>query len=165
MSKNRLGKRIDQLSKEENWNALIDLIGEELKEEPNNHWLLAQMASAYYEKKNYEIAYKYIVDAMYYKENCPLVLWHLASILRMRDRQEDAITIWEELLNRGTQKIADDECGEGLVWAQSLLADCKYMISKTYKELGEKDLAENYKEAYLKDIEAGVKSIYDSFTL
>jgi hypothetical protein len=39
------------------------------------------------------------------------------------------------------------------------------MISKTYRELGKKDLAKNYKDAYLKDIEAGVRSIYDPHTL
>jgi tetratricopeptide (TPR) repeat protein len=165
MNKDRLSKKINQLSKEGDWNALIEFIGHELKQEPNNHWLLAQMASAYYEKKDYEEAYIYIGEAMSYQENCPFVLWHLASIFRMRDRQEDAITIWEELLNRGVEKIAFDECGEGLEWAKSLISDCKYMISKTYRELGKKDLAKNYKDAYLKDIEAGVRSIYDPHTL
>ena len=144
---------------------MIEILERELKESPDNDWLLAELASTYYEKRDYETAYKYIVDAMFYQENCPLVLWHLASIFRMRDRQEDAITIWEELINRGEEKLAFDKCGEGLEWARSLIADCKYMISKTYKELGESNLAESFREAYIRDIERGAKSIYNPSSL
>lgn len=160
-----LSKRLNEYSKKENWDAIIGTLEPIIEKEPDNHWLLAEMASAYYEKRDYEAAYKYIVDAMSYQENCPLVLWHLASIFRMRGRQEDAITIWEELINRGQEKLAFDKCGEGLEWAKSLIADCKYMISKTYKELGNEKLGNDFKVAYLKDIVDGVTSIYDSSTL
>jgi tetratricopeptide (TPR) repeat protein len=135
-----LSKRLNDLMEKENWDSIIETLNPILQKEPDDHWLLAEMANAYYEKRDYETAYKYIVDAMSQQENCPLVLWYLATIFRMRGQQDDAITIWEELINRGEEKLAFDECGEGLDWAKSLIADCKFMLSKTYNELGEKDL-------------------------
>jgi len=149
----------------EDWDSIIETLQPILEKEPKDHWLLAEMASAYYEKRDYETAFIYIADAVSYQKDCPLVLWHLASILRMRDKQEDAITIWEELIKRGEKKLAFGKCGQGIDSARSLLADCKYMISKTYKELGNEKLANAFKEAYLKDIGEGASSIYKPSTL
>lgn len=160
-----LSKRISEYFEKENWDAIIETLKSIIEKEPNDHWMLTQIASAYYEKGDYGTAYKFIVDAMSCQDDCPLVLWHLASIFRMRGRQEDAVTIWEELINRGEDKLAFDKCGEGLSWARSLIADCKYMISKTHRELGDEKLANDFKSSYLKDITDGVMSIYDPSTL
>lgn len=160
-----MSERLNYYSEKGDWDSIIETLKTILEKEPDDHWLLAEMASAYYEKRDYETAYKYIAEAMSFQENCPLVLWHLASILRMRDRQEDAITVWEELINRGEKRLAYGKCGEGLDRARSLIADCKYMISKTYKELRKKKLARIFKDAYIKDIETGIESIYDPSTL
>jgi len=136
-----------------------------LNKEPEDHWLLAVIANAYYEKKQYETAYKYITDAVLIEPKCPLVLWNLASIFRMVGKQGDAIIVWGEIIKKGAKAIAYDKCGEGIARARSLVNDSKYMISKTYKELGNSVLAEGFKQAYLKNLSKGVQSNYDPATL
>jgi tetratricopeptide (TPR) repeat protein len=156
-----LSKTLNDFMKKGDWDSIVKVLELELAKTPDDHWLLAEIASAYYEKKDYDTAYKFIIEAVPLQEDCPHSLWHLASIIRMRDQQEDAITIWKELINRGEERLAYDECGEGLKKARSLIADCKYMISKTYRELGNEELAKIFKEDYLIDIAKGVTSIYD----
>jgi tetratricopeptide (TPR) repeat protein len=160
-----LSKKLNKFSEKEDWDSIIETLKPVLKKQPNDHWLLAEMASAYYEKRDYEKAFEFIAEAVSQNENCPLVLWHLASIERMRDKPEDAITVWEELINRGEDRIAYDECGEGIERARSLINDCRYMISKTYRELGKQKLADHFKDEYLNEIKAGVDSIYDPKSL
>jgi len=98
-----LSERLNKFIKREAWDSIIQTIKPLLEKEHNDHWLLAEMASAYYEKRDYETAFMYIADAVSYQRNCPLMLWHLASILRMREKQEDAITIWEVDQERGKE--------------------------------------------------------------
>ena len=132
-----------------------------LKSDPDNHWLLAQLSSTYYEERNYEKAYEFITDAFVINPDCPFVMWHLAGTFEMLDRVDEAITIWEEILKRGVRKIAFGECGEGTKWAKSLLADCKYRIGFAYLKQENKKEALKYLKAYVIDVAKSIETIYD----
>jgi hypothetical protein len=46
-----LSRRVNELGDKEEWDALIQVVKRELRKRPGSHWLLTQMASAYYEKR------------------------------------------------------------------------------------------------------------------
>jgi len=161
----RVNVLINKCIRDENWEELIEVANNDLGNGKDDHWLLVMIGSAYYEKKDYDRAYAYIAQAMVLQQDCPLVLWHLASIFRMQDRQEEAISIWEELINKGENKVANDQCGEGIKEARKLLNDSGYMIGKTYLEMKEDELAKPFIKNYHKNIEKGMESIYDPDSL
>jgi RHS repeat-associated protein len=54
---------------------------------------------------------------------CPLVQWDLACALYKLNKNYEAIKIWKKIISKGENRIADDECGAGKKWAQSLIND------------------------------------------
>jgi len=143
-----------------NWKTAREIIERQLKNDPDNHYLLANLSTTYYEEREYEKAYELIRDAFVIEPDCPLVLWNLAGSLEAIDRKDEAIVIWQELVNRGVKKVASGRCNEGIDWAKSLLADSKYRLGQAYEGLHEKEFAVKYLEEYLVDIGNGVNSIY-----
>src|SRR5690349_19597664 len=63
-------KRINDYISSRNWNAVIKAAKIGLEDEPQNHWLLTQIASGYYEKRAYRTAYRFIVKAILINRNC-----------------------------------------------------------------------------------------------
>lgn len=59
----------------------IDLLREELKKSPHNHWIFAELSSAYYEKKQYKRALFYAERALVLEPKCPLAKWYYAGAL------------------------------------------------------------------------------------
>ncbi len=140
---------IDNLSKEEKWDEARIFILEWLKDEPDNHWLLAQLSETYYQQSKYEMALQYIQQALQIAPNCPLVLWDYAEILDMLDRNEDASMIYKSLIRRGVPRIAYGECGEGIRWARGLVNDCRYKLGLVYASMGEFRLASKYIKSHI----------------
>lgn len=133
-----------------------------LKRHPKDHWLLSRVGTTYYEEMNYSQALKYSLKAVKISPNCPLVLWNYAGALDMLGREAEAIKIWESIIKRGIEAIAYGDCGEGLVWARSLVNDCYYRIGKSYLELGKKALGQKYIQRHIDNrLQHKYKSIYD----
>src|SRR5207253_1294861 len=118
--------RVEALFKEERWTDARQFLQEELRAEPDNHWLLTRLSTTYYEQGDYKEALHWVEKALALAPDCPLVLWDYAGALDMLGREREAIGIYRSLLQRGAERIADDECGEGIEWATSLLTDCVY---------------------------------------
>lgn len=58
------------------------------------------------------------------------LIWGYAESLEMLGRESEALTAYRRLLRRGEERIAFGDCGEGLQWARSLIADCYYRIAQ-----------------------------------
>src|ERR1700687_5835526 len=92
--------------------------------------------------------------------NCPLVLWDYAGSLQMLDLRRDALKVYRRLIRRGINKIASDDCGEGLGWARGLVADCHYRIAGCYRTLRRPAMAIKSLETHLILRGPGWPSIY-----
>lgn len=126
------GKLIDSLIMCEMYDEAIVLLRRELRQDKDNHWLLAELSTCYHEKREYEKSLECIERAMGIEPECPLVLWHYAGALSSCERDSAALVIYMSLINRGVKKIAYGKCGEGLEAARSLVNDCRYRVGCIY---------------------------------
>jgi len=133
----RMKRRQKTSSNESDRNTERALLLRDMMEDGETHWLLTRLASIHYEEGNYERALELEKKALKRAPRCPLVLWDYAHTLDQMGRQLEAIGIWKKLLARGTDRIAYDECDEGIRWARSLLLDCRYRIALAYRSLGQ----------------------------
>jgi tetratricopeptide (TPR) repeat protein len=152
--------RIEKYILQEDWQKARSLILKDLNKTPEDHWLLTRLSTTYYEEHKYKKALKIVEKALKYAPKCPLVLWDYAGTLDMVGQHREAIKIWKKLLMIGTDKIAYDECGEGLRWARSLLNDSRYRIGLSYRKMGMLKKASNYIYAHITHRAPGIPSIY-----
>lgn len=163
--KKTISRVIEELYQKEQWARVRALIQRELKKDPNDHWYLTRLSGTYYEEHKYKKALQASNKAVRLAPKCPLALWDRAGILDMLGQHAQAIAIWRKLIKRGSKEVAYGPCGEGLVWAKSLVNDCRYRIANTYRRLGNKNQARLYYAAYMKQRALKVKSIYDKRTV
>lgn len=137
-------KQIEKAIDEDKWDKARALIHKELKRDPDNHWLITRLGLTYYEQRQYKRAFKYSKKALALAPDCPLVLWDYANCLDMiglletdlGERTEEAISIYKKIIRRGVNRIAFEECGEGLARARGLIADCHYRIALCHLDFG-----------------------------
>ncbi len=160
MNKRTLGQRIDYYLDQEEWSKARRLISYARKNEPKSHWLLTRLNSAYLGEHRDLEALAASKKAFKLAPHCPLILWDYANVLAILKQHQQAIRIWKKLLARGVDRIAFDECGEGLRWARSLVNDCLYRIGASLGELGKPRLAQCYIQEHLSHRSPGTPSIY-----
>jgi tetratricopeptide (TPR) repeat protein len=151
---------IEALIEQEQWAEARRAIQEELKNDPDNHWLLTRLSTTHYEQRDYPEALRWVEKARRIAPNCPLVLWDYAGTLDMLGREQEAIAVYRSLLERGVDAIASDECGEGLEWARGLLADCLYRTGACFEDLKDRRRAADFYRHYLNLVDMGVQSIF-----
>jgi len=150
----------DRLFEAKRWDDMVTYLTTALEEDPENHWLLSRMSMAHYERRDYDQALYWAEQAFVANQACPLVLWDFAGALDMLGQGRKAIAIWKELLARGVDRIANDECGEGSEWALALLADCEFRIAASHCKLGDTEQAREHLEIHRRHRESGAQSIY-----
>lgn len=155
-----LSERINRLFAEEKWPAARKLIERALQREPQDHWLLARLASIHYEERDYETAQKIARQAERLQPDCPLVQWELAGALHMLGKPGPALRIYRGLLQRGLKSVGHDECGEGEEWAISLLTDCLFRMGLCYQGQGKNAAALRAFRKHLELRGMGANSIY-----
>lgn len=160
MKKINIGKRIGELFDLEQWALARHLIKSELKKAPADHWLLTRLGMTYYEELDYTKSREEFEAALAIAPNCPLVLWDYACALDMLGADQEALGIFQRLIKRGVESIANDECGEGSRWAQSLINDCHYRAAKCYQMLGNSIKALRYYDRHLSLRKPGIPSLY-----
>lgn len=163
MPADALSEKINRLFAEEKWADARALIEREMKRPGNDddHWLLARLATTYYEQRQYDEALRHLESARKLAPRCPLVLWEYAGILDALKRFDEAIDVYVSLIRRGAPTIAKDECGEGLEWAIGLLTDCLFRVGVCLKHKKEWTKAWSFFGGYDEVTRAGgVKSIY-----
>lgn len=156
----QLSDRIDALFDQEQWAAARKLLQLELRKRPSDHWLLARLATTYYEEKRYGKALDMAKRARRIAPNCPLVLWELAGSLDATGKTKAAIKEYARLLKLGPDAGEKDECGEGIDWMLSLLTDCMFRLGLCWERLGKRTKALRAYQGYLKMVSLGTKSIY-----
>lgn len=150
----------DELYDQENWSEMRTLLRSVLKEEPDCHWLLTRISMTYYEEYEYAMALEFAKKALQLEPRCPLALWDCAGALDMLDRQQEAIRIWQAILNVGEDELAHGDCAEGVGRARSLMNDCRYRIGKAHGDLRETGLAIHWMRSHLANRRAGQECIY-----
>jgi len=151
---------INDLFAREEWAKARQLLEERLQEEPNNHWLLTRLGTTYYEQENYKKALAFSQKAQKLAPSCPLVLWDLASTREMLGDDLGAVDVYTKLFRMGVKGVGEEECGEGLAWAQSLLTDCLYSVAGCLHRLGRQGEALWFIRQHLEFRALGAKSIY-----
>jgi tetratricopeptide (TPR) repeat protein len=153
-------QKINDLFEREKWAKAGRLLEQRLAKEPHNHWLLTRLGTTYYEQRDYQKALELTQEAHQLAPNCPLVLFDLASSLEMLGDDAQAVKTYAKLFQKGVKGIAEEECGEGVPWARSLLADCLYSVAGCLHRLGDRQKALGFMQQYLEWRAMGVKSIY-----
>ena len=157
---NAMTRRIDRAMDKEDWEAARRQIRQELAEEPSDHWLTTRMATTFYEQRDYPAALKWSEKALRLAPECPLVLWDYACALDMTGREQAAIAVWLSLIERGAERIAADECGEGSRWAESLVNDSRYRAALSSFDLGKDEEALRLLREHLAHRKPGLPSLY-----
>jgi tetratricopeptide (TPR) repeat protein len=155
-------QRIKKLFELEKWKGVRKVLLAELEKEPASHWLLTRLATTYYEVRDYQEAITLGMQAYELAPHCPLVLWDLAGALQMMGDDKAALTMYEQLLQRGVKRVAEDECGEGCAWATALLTDCLFRMGESFAALGRTKAARRVLQAYLVMRGKGAGSIYSA---
>jgi hypothetical protein len=78
----------------------------------------------------------------------------------MLQRHWEALAIYEKLTQRGAKQIAVGPCGEGLAWANGLVADCYYRMMESLDALGDETGANAMLVRHLDMRGPGCYSIY-----
>ncbi len=155
---------VEPLIEAEEWDKARKVILRQLKDDPDNHWLLTRLSTTYYEQRDYRKALEYAKAARLVVPDCPLVLWDYAGALDMLGRKREARRVYGTLLKRGAREIVEpdedaDECWEGPEWTIALLTDCIFRGAGCLPE-ARKELAANLYRGCLRMIEEGRGGIY-----
>ena len=142
------------------WPGARRLIREGLRKGRDDHWLLTRLSLTYYEQKQYRKSLQYVVEALQLAPYCPLAVWDYAGTLDMLNRKKKALEIFQWLISWGEKTIAYGECGEGMRFARSLIADCYYRIARIQEERRERGKALRAYKQHLLRRKRGVRSIY-----
>jgi tetratricopeptide (TPR) repeat protein len=135
------GAEIESAIERDDWPGARKLIEAELKNQPDDHWLLTRLSLTYYEQFDFQRALELSGRALSIAPECPLVMWDNAGALEMLDRTEEAIAAYQEIINRGIESLSFDECGEGLPRGRGLHADSHYRMAHCYRDLGDTEQA------------------------
>jgi tetratricopeptide (TPR) repeat protein len=158
--KDRPAILIEQAIAANNWTRARKLIRHELKSDPNDHWLLSRLALTYYEQRQYRRALYFEAKALQIAPYCPLAIWRYAGSLEMLGRDKEALKLFRWLLSWREQNLAYGDCGEGILAARSLIADCHYRIACIWERMGQRKRAlASYAEHFARR-RRGTRSIY-----
>lgn len=153
-------KAIEKYIADEDWEMARQLIQAQLDKKPQDHWLLTRLGLTYYEQRDYQRALEIEEQAFALEPDCPLVLWDYAGTLAMLDRPQEALVLYERMVERGIESLAFDQCGEGRARARGLYADSLYRISHCYLALGDTSRAIEMLQKHLQQRGPGCQSIY-----
>jgi tetratricopeptide (TPR) repeat protein len=144
----------------ENYPGARAILERELRRRADDHWLLTRIGLTYYEERRYGEALQWAERALASAPRCPLVLWDLAGTHQMLGNDEQALRFYRRLLARGVQRIAHDECGEGVARARALIADTHFRCSLSLSSMGRPRAARNALDRHIAMRGPGCPSLY-----
>lgn len=139
----------DKFWHENKWTELREYLFKWLKEEPDEHWLLIQIAETYYMEHCHKEALEYAEKAWRLAPRCPQAIWEYAESLVSLEKNEEAEPLYRSLIRRGAKRIAYGECGEGIRNARSYVNDARYSLGLIMANKGEFTLARRYIRKHL----------------
>lgn len=150
---------LETLLDQERWSQARELIEIQLQSQPDNHWLLTQLASTYYEERQYRKSLSILKKSLSIVDDCPLTLWHFAGALSALGKHADAIACYKALI-QSKVTAEDDPCWESEEWSRSLKADCLYRLGECYHKTKKYSLADRCLRRYIDLRLLGVEGIY-----
>lgn len=149
-TQSRANEAIELAMDRDDWPTARCLIEAEMsKTEEDDHYWLTRLASTYYEQFDYAKALEISEKAMELSPECPLVLWDYACTLAMLDRDEEALAVYQHILDRGVESLAYDQCGEGHPKARMLVMDSLFRAGRCCHRLDRKDEAIEFYQRHL----------------
>ena len=130
----RAAATIERAIAANDWLRARKLIREGLRKSRDDHWLLTRLSLTYFEQRQYRKSLQYVVQALQIAPYCPLAVWDYAGTLDMLGRKKRALQVFQWLISWGEKRIAYGECGEGIRFARSLIADCYYRIASIHED-------------------------------
>ena len=155
-----MSQAIEQHIANNEWEQARQLIENALVDEPQSHWLLTRLGLTYYEQYDYQRALELEEKALALSPNCPLVLWDYAGALDMLNRPQEALAVYQRIIDQGIDILAYDQCGEGRAQARGLYADSLYCMGHCYLALNQQDRAIEALQRHLEQRGPGCRSIY-----
>jgi tetratricopeptide (TPR) repeat protein len=155
-----ISELINECFANEDYKSAIDFLNQKIGDYPDDHWLFAQLGISYYELKEYDKALQFSSKAVELSPKCPLSLDYYAMILFANQHTEQALQIWNNLLNTEINELAYDQCGEGLNFTKSLINDIRFALGDVYVELNDKRKALSYYKSHLQNRHRGLYSNY-----
>jgi tetratricopeptide (TPR) repeat protein len=149
MAKDILSDQINSLFAKEKWAEARALLEPELIKFPGSHWLLDRLSVTYYEQKNYQKAFTFINKAFAIAPRCPLVLWDYAGTCAAQGKTQASIQKYKALFDMFPDEFHEDECGEDMHWASSLIMDCFFRLAVCYQTLKKYHDAMSYLDEYI----------------
>jgi len=142
---------IDSYMAEGKYQELVEILLSALKRNPQDHWLMGNLASVFYELHEYDEAYTVLSSAIIEHENCPFLWWHLAGTLEGLGRVEEAIVVWNEILKYDSIYIdfSDNPCWESLEFKYSLITDTFFRVANALVNMYKYSEAKPYFERFI----------------
>jgi hypothetical protein len=156
----KFSEQINALINKGKYDEAREWIRAGLKWLPKDHWLLDRMSLTYFEERRYVDALHWSEKAYKNAKSCPMVLWGYANAMEEVGRYENALSLYNKILDKGTAAVAHGECGEGSDGAESLLADSAYRAALCYQNLNRLQEAFESILTHFSMLEQGAKSIY-----
>lgn len=154
-------REIERFLEHKQWSKARAAIQECLVFHPTDHWLWMHLGLTYFEQKKYEQALKCCEHALRLASECPLAKWHYAGCLSMVGRDQEALTMWQTLLDADVEEIAHGQHGEGMDWALQLVNDVHFRMGSCRQALKEWDAAQESLQKYVHNRQHGVGSLYE----
>ena len=131
-----------------------------LQAEPDNVYLLTQMAGVLWNLGKDEEALTFAMKAKEIDSDYPLMLFTLGQILWSLEDNSASIEVWDKLLCADISSVADK--GWGIKWAQSVMNDARFYKAMCLDSL---DRMAEAKEQMEKHLACRRKGLESDFTL
>lgn len=136
------------------------LLKKALQTEPDNVYLLTQMANVLWNLEKDEEALTFAMKAKEIDSDYPLMLFTLGRILWSLEDNSASIEVWDKLLCADITSVADK--GWGIKWAQSVMNDARFYKAMCLDSL---DRMTEAKEEMEKHLACRRKGLESDFTL
>ena len=136
------------------------LLKKALQAEPDNVYLLTQMANVLWNLEKDEEALAFAMKAKEIDSDYPLMLFTLGRILWSLEDDSASIETWDKLLCADITSVADK--GWGIKWAQSVMNDARFYKAMCLDSL---DRMAEAKEEMEKHLACRRKALESDFTL
>jgi|GEM_PF-4493493 len=152
-----------ELTAAKDWKGIVGHLAPYVVLEPGNHWFQSMTGMGYYYQQDFEKAFDHLTIALELNASCPMGLWLMGNLLRDRGERQRAVGLWEAIarLDPNDEKVATCICCVWRSFGRTLVADSNLMLAVTYDEMDYKELSKRYRNAYLKAMSEGVKSLVD----
>lgn len=126
----RILKRMDALQQEKDLKHIVSYLKIICKHYPKEYWLQTVLSEYCRNCGEKEACLTYAFAAFKAEPYDPLVIYNYAYALWINDKNNEALSQFENIVSLGEDFIAYSEHGEGKKWAKKLMRDTKRNINK-----------------------------------